>query len=203
MMYYPNFYTSVPSIKLHDPLSAFLGAFEKGYIEISYLDCVKLAGHSCPTVAGAFLMASKGLSELYGNDLPSRGQIKVEMKNEKSEGVTGVICAVISFIVGASDTGGFKGIQGHFSRNNLIDYATSMKGEVSLIRTDTNQSVSLSYNPSMILPHPQMQPLMIKNIQGTATEDEKKQFETLWQDRVEKILLSTDLHDQMITIYKG
>ena len=201
-MRYPNFYTQVNPIQLYDPLSEFLGAFEEGKLEISYLDCVKLAGHSCPTVAGAYLMASKGLDSLYGESLPSRGFIKVEMHASEAEGVTGVIANVISFIVGASGVGGFKGIQGKFSRDNLVAYNRPMQGEVKLTRLDTNESVTLSYNPSIITPDAMMQPLMGKTLQGMATQEEKETFGKLWQKRVEKILLSTDLHDKIITIIK-
>jgi len=201
-MHYPDFYTKVPTIKLYDPLSEFLGAIEKGAMEISYLDCVKLAGHSCPTVAGAYLMTIKGLESLYGTTLPQRGSIKVEMHDSETDGVTGVICNVISFIIGASGRGGFKGIQGNFSRDNLISYDTDMQGEVKLTRLDTNASVTLSYNPSSIPADPMMQPLMGKSLKGLASKDEQHTFGQLWQARVEKILLNNADHPQLITITK-
>jgi len=40
-------------------------------------------------------------------------------------------------------------------------------------------------------------------MQGQASDEERKEFGRLWQARVEKILLSTDLWDQMITIKRG
>ena len=91
-MRYPEFYERVPLIRLFDPLGEFLGAFEDGIVDISYLDCVKLAGHSCPTVAGAFLMTYRGLQALYGSGetLPSRSEIMVEIREEKHENVSGV-----------------------------------------------------------------------------------------------------------------
>jgi len=201
-MYYPDFYTKVPTIKLYDPLSEFLGAVEKGEMEISYLDCVKLAGHSCPTVAGAYLMASNGLKALYGTTVPQRGSIKIEMHDSETDGVTGVICNVISFIVGASGIGGFKGIQGNFSRDNLVSYSVPMSGEVKLTRLDTNQSVTLSYDSSSIPTDAMMQPLMGKSLQGLASEEEKRTFGKLWQKRVEEILLHGANHPQLITITK-
>jgi len=201
-MHYPSFYSKVSPIRLYDPLSDFLGAFENGKLEISYLDCVKLAGHSCPTVAGAYLMAMRGLSELYGDYLPERGLIKVEMNSAENEGVTGVVCNVISFIVGAGGAGGFKGIAGNFARDNLVEYNVPMQGEVTLTRTDTEQSVTLTYNPSIIMPDAMMQPLMQKCLQGTATQEEQKNFGNLWQERVEKILLSKNIHQTMISIIK-
>ncbi len=198
----PNFYTQVPSIQLYDPLSEFLGAVERGEMEISYLDCVKLAGHSCPTVAGAYLMASKGLEALFGTTLPQRGSIKVSMRDAKTQGVTGVICNVISFIVGASDVGGFKGIQGNFSRDNLIAYGTEMSGEVKLTRLDTQESVTLSYDPSCVPADAMMKPLMDKALQGLASPEERNTFGTLWQQRVAEILLNHRQYPKLITISK-
>jgi len=196
-MQYPHFYTQVPAIKLYDPLSEFLGAFDNGQLTISYLDCVKLAGHSCPTVAGAYLMASEGLKALYGDTLPERGTVKVEMKENIAEGVTGVVANVISFIVGASDVSGFKGIQGNFSRDNLVFFETDIPTEVKLTRLDTDESVNLSYNPSNIKPNENMMPLLGKCLKGLASPEEQAIFKKLWQERVEKILLSTD---NLITI---
>jgi len=201
-MHYPKFYTQIPPIKLYDPLSDFLGAFEKGEIEISYLDCVKLAGHSCPTVAGAYLMAQEGINSLYDGERPVRGNIKVEMKEDEKESVTGVTCNIISFILGASGVNGFKGIQGNFSRNNLVSYDAPIPTEVRLTRLDTEQSVNLSYDPSSIKADERMMPLMGKNLKGLATEEEKKMFHALWQGRVEAILLSTEMHGTLVNITK-
>lgn len=52
----PAFYEQVAPVVLHDALAQTLGATLDGLIEYRYLDAVKLAGHSCPTVAGAWLM---------------------------------------------------------------------------------------------------------------------------------------------------
>jgi len=199
-MNYPTFFDEVEKISLQDPLSNFLGAFEDGKVDITYLECVKLAGHSCPTVAGAYLMALRGLKELYPDSLPQRGYIKVEMRDSESEGVTGVICNVISFISGAGGAGGFKGLNGKMSRNNLISYDTDITREVRLTRTDTGVSVELDYNPSSIPPSPQMQPLMGKMMQGAASAEEKIAFGKLWQERVEKILLGEDSLNKLIQI---
>ena len=202
-MHYPDFFDKVPSITLQDPLSEVLGAFEAGEMEIKYLECVKLAGHSCPTVAGAYLMAQQGLKALYGNDIPQRGSIEIAMRDSESDGVTGVICNVLSFITGANGAGGFKGLNGKFARNGLVTYNADISNEVQLRRTDTGESVTLHYDSSMIPGDPMMQPLMGKTMQGLATPEEKKQFGILWQARVENILLSEELWDTMVTITKG
>lgn len=199
-MHYPSFYSLVLPIRLYDPLSDFLGAFSQGEIEISYLDCVKLAGHSCPTVAGAYLMADKGLAVLYGDALPQRGSVKVEMKQDENVGVTGVTAHILSFILGASGTGGFKGIQGKFSRNDLLFYAADIPLEVRLTRLDTMQSIDLSYDPSLVKADEKMMPLMGKSLKGLATKDETAVFQRLWQARVEEILLNGEYHNKLLRI---
>lgn len=76
-MQYPEYIDKVEMISMRDPLSEFLGVFEDGVLEFSYLDVIKSAGHSCPTVAGAYLMALVGLKSLYKESLPVRGEIAV------------------------------------------------------------------------------------------------------------------------------
>jgi len=187
-MTYPAFFDNVPSIQLQDPLSNFLGAFEDGKMEISYLECVKLAGHSCPTVAGAYMMCAKALEKLYPDSLPVRGQIKVEFKNSVDEGVTGVISNVISQISGATKETGFKGIAGQYIRHSLMDFNVDIEGLIRFTRIDTGKSVEVIYNP-FIPPKPEMQGLMQKSISGQASDTEKDEFGKLWQARVEEILI--------------
>jgi len=40
-MNYPTFFNNTPSVTLRDPLSKFLGTFEDGIVEFSYLDVVQ------------------------------------------------------------------------------------------------------------------------------------------------------------------
>lgn len=72
-----SFYDDVEPIKLREPLAEFLGAIEAGeeFIFI-YADAVKLAGHSCPDVSGAYKITQKALEALYANDTPVRGEIR-------------------------------------------------------------------------------------------------------------------------------
>lgn len=147
-------------------------------------------------------MAAEGVIALYGDRLPHRGSVKVEMRDNESDGVTGVTANILSFILGAGGEGGFKGIQGNFSRDNLLFYGAPIDAEVKLTRLDTMQSVNLSYDPSLVKTDEQMKPLMGKSLKGLATEEEQKMFHTLWQARVEEILLTTELHSQLISITK-
>jgi len=201
-MGYPAFFDKVPMLLLQDPLGEFLGAFDQGKVEICYYDCVKLAGHSCPTVASAYLLTSTGLDRLYPEGLPQRGRVRVEMKASKEEGVTGVIANVIGYIVGGNDEGGFKGIGGTFSRRDLLSFGhTELRGMVRMTRTDTNASVTLSSDTGQVPGSPQMMPLMQKAIQGVASNKEEMKFKALWQARVEAMLLDSDLQDKIVTIH--
>ena len=187
-MTYPQFFNKIPTIKLQDDLASFLGAFEDGIIEFSYLDVVKSAGHSCPTVLGAYLMTLEGLKALYENELPKRGQIIVEFKEAQNIGVTGVIGNVIMNITGATTTNGFKGISGKFDRNHLMKFEQEINGaNVRFSRIDTLKSVDVFYDISSIKNYEDMNFLMQKYLQGNATSEEKKEFAKLWQKRVEDI----------------
>jgi len=201
-VHYPAYYDRITPIELYDPLADLLGALEGGELFISYLDCVKLAGHSCPTVAGAWLMAREGLRQLYPDALPRRSEIRVELSGNKNEGVVGVTGTVIGYICGAGDTGGFKGIGGHFARNDRLIYGATVDGDVRLTRLDTGAAVTLSYDPSAVPGDPEMKPLMQRVLGGTATSEERQRFQGFWQGRTEAILLQTD-PQTLLTITKG
>jgi len=191
-MNYPKFYDEVQTIKVKDPPSAVLGAFAMGEYEFNYLDAVKSAGHSCPTVAGAYLITAEALKALYPDELAIRGNIKVAFKEDLEDGVTGVISNVVSQITGATDKSGFKGLAGKFARHSLMDFNSDINSSARFTRVDTNKSVDVFYNPSSIMPSPAMQPLMQKMMQGMATPAEMKEFGELWQDRVQKIFENSD-----------
>jgi hypothetical protein len=63
-MPHPEFFDAVPRLRMHDPLAQFLGASDDGMIEYGYGDAVKLAGHSCPTVASAYGLTRLALRAL-------------------------------------------------------------------------------------------------------------------------------------------
>ena len=191
-MSYPKFYDEVENIKVVDPLSNVLGAFENGLYEFNYIDVVKSAGHSCPTVAGAYLITLEGLKALYPDALAVRGNIRVEFKENLEEGVAGVIGNVVSQITGATDKSGFKGLNGKFARHSLMDFNSEIESSVRFTRVDTSKSVDVTYNPSSVMPNPDMQPLMMKMMQGSASSDELKEFGALWQDRVKRIFDNLD-----------
>lgn len=186
-MKYPEFFDSIESIKLVDPLSNVLGAFEDGLYEISFLEVAKAAGHSCPTLAGAYLTTLVGLKALYPDSRAVRGEIKVEFKESLEDGVAGVIGNVISQITGATDKSGFKGLGGKFARHSLMKFDADINSAVKFTRVDTGKSVEVYYDPSSIGGSPKMQQLMQKIMGGMANNEEVKEFGALWQDRVKRI----------------
>ena len=84
-MKYPEYIDRVEPICLKDPLSEFLGVFAGGVVEFSYLDVVKSAGHSCPTIAGAYLSILEGLKALYKEKVPVRGEVAIALGDSIEE----------------------------------------------------------------------------------------------------------------------
>ncbi|MCW8837312.1 MAG: hypothetical protein OQK11_01295 [Thiovulaceae bacterium] len=191
-MKYPQFFDKVQTIKLRDDLAEFLGSVEDGIVEFSYLDIVKSAGHSCPTVAGAYIMCLVGLKELYKDELPVRGEIMIEFAEDENEGVAGVIANVMSQITGATKTLGFKGIAGEYVRHSLVSFNADIDSSVKFIRNDTMQSIEVVYNPGVVPPKPEQGELMQKLLMNFASEEEAKEFKKLWQGRVEEIFNNID-----------
>jgi formylmethanofuran dehydrogenase subunit E len=187
-MLYPEFFDSVEKIVLYEPLGEFLGS--GGVCEIGFADVVKLSGHSCPTVTGAYLMSLYALKALHnGNETPIRGNIKVEMRGKKSDGVVGVIANVVSYITGAKEEDGFKGLGGVFARNNLLFFNAKSKGEIRFTRLDTGKIVDVSYDLGNLYLPELDSALMQKALQNRATKEETELFGKQWQARVKEILL--------------
>ncbi|WP_296754129.1 FmdE family protein [Thiobacillus sp.] len=188
-MSYPAFFDAVARITLYDPLAEFLGTTDSGRIEYGYLDAVKLAGHSCPTVAGAYLMTRQALGRLYPDSLPERGGIRVEFGAAQTDGVTGVIAAVAGLLTGAAGEGGFKGLAGRFSRRNLLAFAAGNAAEARFSRLDTGARVAVAYHPEAVPAPPELQALMPRMLAGAASGAERAEFGRLWQLRVKRILI--------------
>ncbi|HFB61739.1 MAG TPA: hypothetical protein ENJ69_02025 [Bacteroidetes bacterium] len=190
-MKYPEFFDSIKPIVLYDELAEFLGSAGKGIVEISYLDVVKMAGHSCAVVAGAYLMAQKGLSALFGEEMPQRGQIKVELRRNADEDNAGVTGSVLSNITGAAYGAlGFSGImQNRFKRRDLLFFGVDMPGDVRFTRLDTGASVSVSYRPGKVV---QPRSILMSAIGPEATDESRASFPQRWQEMVRTLFAHAD-----------
>lgn len=188
-MKHPAFFAEVPKITLYDPLAEFLGAAEGGLIEYGYSDAVRLAGHSCPTVASAYWSTCKALATLYPAATPVRGDIRVEFSQHSTSGVTGVIANVVSMLTGAMSDNGFKGLGGRFDRRERLFFGAEKQGEMCFTRLDTSQAVLIKTNLQRVPAPPRLPGLMASCIANTATPAEIAEFRQLWQARVRSILL--------------
>ena len=198
-----KFFDKVEKIRLKDPLSYVLGSQAEGEpFVFTYKDAVKLAGHSCPAVSGAYKLTIKALKALYNDETPVRGEISVLIKGDPTQLAYGPQAQVISMITGASGITGFKGLGGKFSRfNKLIFDSKDFQFSTFIFqRNDTEKTVKVVYNPS-VLPHPDaLNELSQKAIQGVATKKEMEEFQSLWQGKVKKILLEDDSYPGLFEI---
>lgn len=192
-MGFPAFFDAVPGITLRDPLAELLGAADGGLIEYRYADAVRLAGHSCPTVAGAWLLTTRALRALYGDETPERGAVRVDFGESQKSGVAGVIASVVGLLTGAAGVGGFKGLAGRYARKDLLQFDASGVDGIRFTRLDGRGSVVVALDLSPVAGDPRMGELLPLVLQGIASAEQAAQFGALWQDRVRRILV--DHHD--------
>jgi hypothetical protein len=202
-MNYPAFFDDIKTLTLYDPLAEFLGAAGNGLITYSYLETVKLAGHSCPTVAGAYLMTFRALETLHPGTTPERGTIRVRFRDDIANGVTGVIANVVGFLTGAAQNGGFKGIAGRFDRRNLMHFNAGIPEDIRFERTDTGAAVGVSYHPEIVPPSPAMREAMQKALSETAAAEDKEAFAQLWQERVKRILIDNFDNPDLVALTRA
>ena len=166
----PDFFERVRPIRMRDPLAQFLGAPRDGGMEYSYLDAVKLTGHSCPTVAGAYQATAEALTELYPGELPERGAIRVELR-------------------GAAGEGGFKGIAGRFARQGLLAFHAPISKDLRFTRVDTGAAVDIDL-PAAPAMSAELRDALRKALSPVSSSADRAQFAQGWQARVEALLRS-------------
>jgi hypothetical protein len=132
MTTFPAFFEQVPGITVHDPLADLLGAAQGGLVHYGYADAVRLAGHSCPTVASAYWLGVRALRALYGEAVPQRGMVAVELREAQDAGTTGVVASVLGLLTGAAGDGGFAGLGGQFVRRGLLRFNAPIDTETAL-----------------------------------------------------------------------
>ncbi len=203
-MQFPEFFDAAPRIVVRDPLARFLGAASDGVIEYQYADVVKLAGHSCPTVASAYLMTRGALTALYPGTLPVRGEIRLELRDDRAAGATGVIANVASFLTGAASDTGFKGIGKHFDRRNLLFFGVDITAQLRFTRVDSGAAVTVSTRLDRVPADARVAQLLPKLLNGVASTEETAVFQRLWQGRVRTLLLDyADDPETIVVQHRG
>ena len=157
-------------------------------LEYRYLDAVKLTGHSCPTVAGAWRLTHDALARLYPGDRPRRGEVRVELRQPLDEGVAGVIASVIGLVTGAANAGGFKGLAGRFGRQDLLAFGVPMHGDIRFTRLDTGQSVEFTRRGHGLPRSGDLTQLLRAALAPAAPDDARRAFAQAWSDWVAQLL---------------
>jgi len=208
-----DFFRQVKPIRLREPLAETLGAVEGSGTALTYTfaEVVRLAGHACPTVAGAYLSCQKALELLYPGEIPVRGEMAVTVYGEPDEGVYGVMAQVFTFLTGAAPLTGFRGLGHKFKRKDLLAFnprkidAQAMCFEFK--RLDNGRAVLVKFSPQLIPLPPEkagrMGYLLEKIIWEAARPEEQREFQELWMGRVKEMLLEDKGIDQWLKIEAG
>ena len=205
-----DFFQEVRPIHLQEPLAETLGALQGEGLALAYtfMDVVKMAGHACPTVAGAYLICQKALARLYPEEVPVRGEIAVTVYGEPDEGVYGVMGQVITFITGAAPLSGFRGLGHKFKRKDLLTFNPRKIDPQALCfecrRLDNGQTVLVKFFPQRIPFAPEkakrMGELMEKVLWEAARPEEKGEFQELWTGKIKEMLLEGKGIEQWLKI---
>lgn len=194
-----DFFSKVKPLRFREPLAEALGAFKEGDIilEYSFSETVKMAGHACPTVAGAYLSCQKALEKLYPGEVPVRGDITITIHGEQDEGVYGVTGQVFSFLTGAAPSSGFRGLGPKFRRKDLLRFVPEKPEPHAMCfdfrRLDNGKAVRVMLDHSKI---PASGPeaartgeLMERVLWDAASAAERREFQDLWIGKVMSMLV--------------
>ncbi len=190
-----------PTLTLYDPLGAFLGAGD-GHYHYTFDDAAKLAGHACPTVAGAFVMATRALKLLFKEDVPVRGDVEITVHGAQDKGSLGPFSQILTLLTGAAAANGFGGLRGqHHIRRGLLAFneaAASEEPTCTFRRVSTDASVTLAYDLSAFPRDPKMVADLMAQLSGEATDEVSARFRAAWRARVVAILADggqTTIHE--------
>lgn len=169
------------TIKIHEPFAEFLMANpEEHTFEVSLLDAVRFAGHACPAMVGAFMISKHVVEKLFPEtQVCERGDVQVFMGRGATEGATGPISNIFSFVFGAFEKNGFGGLGGeNFVRRNLLQYENLQvpPGAFRFKRVSTGQSLDVFYSPG----------------QAQVDIDPSWPFQKQWRARIQEIYTHPD-----------
>ena len=204
----------VSPIMMRDPLIEMLGQTDEP-MPYYYEEAAKLSGHSCMVVAAAWTMTRLSLEQLYPNgEVPVRGQIAIQAPGAEDEWNIGVFGEVMAYITGASPKTGFSGsifAKGNplTVRRNKMIYTEEPVGtappkmEWIFTRTDTGQSVAVSWNIALVQPPINEKVLTEpggKLASGTASQEEAAKFIKEWNDAALYLLENAGKVDGLVTV---
>lgn len=187
-MKHEPFFEQVPRLRMQDPLARLLGGIEDGILEYGYADVVRLAGHSCPTVAATYWMTWLAMEALYPGELPQRGGLRIELREDGRTGSTGVAATILQMLTGAAGRIGFRGLHGRFNRLGLIHHSPDLLANIKFTRLDTGDAVETSADLALLPMSAGLDTLLRRCVHAQASRDEEALLARLWQDRVRRLL---------------
>jgi hypothetical protein len=212
-----EYISEVPPIMMIDPYFEIFGQSQTP-VPYYYEEAVKLAGHSCGAITGAWTITRKALEVLYPDgETPVRGQISVEAPGAEDEWFIGVFGEVITYITGAAPKTGFNGAEfgqanDVFVRQNKMVYTEEPTGQLPpmrewiFTRLDTGAKVGVKFNLAVITPiaTDEMKAMGKKMAAGEATPEEAAAYYEYWNDRAKFVLENADTLDGFftVTVYK-
>ncbi|MBF0401788.1 MAG: hypothetical protein HQL90_13605 [Magnetococcales bacterium] len=187
-------FPKTPAITLYDPLGDLLGAGD-GHFTYTFEDAVKLAGHACPTVAGAFLLVKTALEQLFPGEVAVRGDVRVTIHGAVDRDVNGPISQIITLLTGAAAQNGFHGLAGQFVRSHLLHFRETLPpGPFTFERISNRHTVQLLYSAAAFPPSPLIGEYMPLILTGRASDVQRTAFRDAWRQRVLDILADQGLH---------
>jgi len=194
-----DFFCEVNPILFKEPLAETLGAFkeEEAVLKYTFIETAKMAGHACPTVAGAYLVCQEALNFLYQDSIPIRGNVAVTIYGNPAEGVFGVMGQVFSFLTGAASTTGFKGLGQRYVRRDLLQFNSEKIDPEAMCfefkRLDTETQVLVRFYPRRV-PYPidkaiRLNEVMKKVLLYKASDADKKELQDLFIGKVKAMLI--------------
>ncbi len=200
-----DYITQVPPIMMMEPYFQIFGQSQVA-VPYTYETAVKLSGHSCGAVAGAWTITRKALEVLYPNgEIPVRGQIAVEAPGAEDEWFVGVFGDVITYVTGAAPKTGFIGAEfgetnNLFVRQNKMVYLDAPSGkqppqlEWIFTRLDNGAKVGVNFNLAVITPiaTPERQEMGKKMATGAATPEESADYYEYWNARAKFVFENAD-----------
>ena len=198
--------TDVAPIMMIDPFFQIFGQSQDA-VPYYYEEAVKLAGHSCGAISGAWTITKKALEILYPDgEIPVRGQISVEAPGAENEWFVGVFGEVITYITGASPHTGFTGVEfgqanDLFVRRNKMVYTTEPTKQLPpfrewiFTRIDTGKKVGIRFNLVIILPIPTPGRVAMGKTMamGEASADDAADYIEYWNDRTKFVFEHADM----------
>jgi len=205
-----DFLREVKPIRFKEPLAEMLGAFKTGdgTLDYTFIDAVKMAGHACPTVAGAYLCCQKAMDALYPGEIPVRGEIAITVYGEPDEGVYGVMGQVFSFLTGAAPASGFRGLGPKFQRKDLLRFVKAKPDQQAMTfefkRLDSGRTASVRFYPQHIPfsaeKGARMGELLERILWEADKGTEKQEFQELWTGKVKSMLLEAKDIDKWLKV---